>query len=105
MSAFFRFSPAAPPAVATRLTAFAGAAPAPTGVFCCTPSATFASAVPSGEGDTCRSFVGAAAAAVTLFSDGTDDAGVEHVLGVDGWSGCDGDGLTDAALVGAGAEG
>ncbi len=46
LSAFFRFSPPAPVATAARLTAFVLP-----GVGC-TPTATFASAVPRGEGET-----------------------------------------------------
>ena len=43
----------------------------------CTPTPTFASAVPSGEGDTCRSFAATAAVAgvVVVFS-GTSEEGV-----------------------------
>ena len=49
LSAFFRFSPPVPVGTAARFTALVLG-------FACTPTATFESAVPSGEGETCRSF-------------------------------------------------
>ena len=62
MSAFLRFSPPAPAfATAARLTAFELG-------FACTPTATFESAVPSGDGDTWRSF----AELLLLFSEGSE---------------------------------
>lgn len=74
LSAFFRFSPPAPFATAARFTAFV---PPDAG---CTPTATLASAVPSGEGETCRSFDDALLPA-------DRDGGVPYVFGVDGCSG------------------
>ena len=57
----------------------------------CTPTATFESAVPRGEGDTWRSF------GEVPFSDDSEDADVdvEYVFGVDGCNGCEGKGDDD----------
>lgn len=49
LSAFLRFSPPAPAATAARFTAFVPPE-------ACTPTATLESAVPSGDGETWRSF-------------------------------------------------
>ena len=82
-SAFLRFSPPAPFGTAARLTAFVPG-------FACTPTATFESAVPSGDGDTWRSF---AVFPVVFSAERVLGAGdVGYVLGVDGWRGWEGSG-------------
>ena len=106
-----RFSPVVPVPAAARLTALAGGTAA-----ACTPTATFASAVPSGEGETCRVAVATPAFSAGVGASEGEDVEVGYVFGVEGWRGCEGgdaddlrfevgvDAFAGGAGVGAGVE-